>query len=88
MVILARSIEERKLEEGADVGAIAGEGYEEGDVGGAVLRILAVGVEIHGPVVATDGEDVGGDVLSDADALSQRVTVDGELVGAIDRPRD
>lgn len=88
MVILAGAIEEGELEEGADVGTLAGEGYEKGDVGRSVLGVLAVGVEVDRPVMAADGEHVGGDVLSDPDALRQREAVDGELVGAVDRSRD
>lgn len=87
VLALAALVEERELEEGADVGAVAGEGDEDGDVGGVVLRVLAVGVEVDGPVVATDGEGVAGDVLAHPRALRQGVTLDQEPVRSVHRLR-
>lgn len=66
-------VEEGELKEGTDVGAVAGEGDEDGDIGGVVLGVLAVGVEVDGPVVAADGEGVAGDVLAHAHPLGKRV---------------
>lgn len=81
-------VHQRELEERPDVGAVAGQGDEDGDVRRAVLRVLPVGVEVDGPVVAPDGEDVAGDELAGPHPLGQRVAADGERVGAVHRPAD
>lgn len=73
-------VEEGELEEGADVGALGGEGDEDGDVAGVVLGVLAVGVEVDGPVVAADGEGVAGEVAAGTDALGEGEALDGVLV--------
>lgn len=80
----AALINKGELEERPYVGALAGERNEDGDIGGVVLGVLAVGVEIDGPLVAADGEVVAGDVLADADALGEGVALYGEVVGAVD----
>jgi len=66
---LAALVDERELEERAHIRALAGEGYEEGDVGGAVLRALPVGVEVDRPVESPHGEGLGGDILPHPDTL-------------------
>jgi hypothetical protein len=78
----ARLVQEGKLEEGAHVGAAGDEGDEDGDVGSVVLGVLAVGVEVDSPVVASDGEDVAGEVVAGAHALGEGETLDGVVVGA------
>lgn len=83
MLGLAALIEKSELKEGPDIGALAGQGDEDGDVGGGILGVFAVGVEVDGPIVASDGESVGGNVLSGAHALGERVAADGEVVCAI-----
>jgi hypothetical protein len=85
VLALAALVEERELEERADVGALGGESNEDGDVGGVVLGVLPVGVEIDRPLVPADGEGLAGDVLADAHSLGQRVALDDETVGAIHR---
>lgn len=84
-------VEEGKLEEGADVGTLGGEGDKHGDVAGVVLVVLPVRVEVDGPVVAADGEGVTGEVPAGADALGEGETLDRVLVrsphGLCDRPR-
>lgn len=80
----AALINKGELEERPYVGALAGEGNEDGDIGGVVFGVLAVGVEIDGPLVAADGEVVAGDVLADADALGEGVALYGEVVGPVD----
>lgn len=74
-------VEEGELEEGSDVDAVGSEGNENGDVVGVVLGVLAVGVEVDGPVVSSDGEDVAGEVAAGAHALGEGVAPYGELVG-------
>ena len=43
-------VEQRELKQGADVGALGGERDEDGDVGGVVLWVLAVRVEVYRPL--------------------------------------
>lgn len=70
-LVLASStlIEERQLEQSPNVRSIAGKGDENGDIGGMILGVLAIGVEVDRPLVAADGEIVAGDVFANADAL-------------------
>jgi len=84
----ARLVEEGELEEGADVGAVGGERDEDGDVVGVVLGVLAVRVEVDGPVVSSDGEDVACEVAAGAHALGEGEAPDGELVRAPHRLGD
>jgi len=87
VLALAALVKERELEESADVGAIGGEGDEDGDVDGVVLGVLPVGVEVDRPLVAAHGEGLAGDVLAHAHALRERVALDHEPVGAVHRLR-
>lgn len=84
MLPFATLINKGELEERPNVGALASEGNEDGDIGGVVFGVLAVGVEIDGPLEAADGEVVAGDVLADADALREGVALYGEVVGPVD----
>jgi len=84
VLALAALVEERELEERADVGALGGEGDEDGDVGGVVLGVLPVGVEVDRPLEPADGKGLAGDVLAHAHALGERVALDHEPVGAVD----
>jgi len=84
---LAALVEERELEKRPDVGAFAGQGDEDGDVGGIVLGILAVGVEVDRPVVTSDGEHVARNVLPHSHPLRQRIALDHELVRPAHRLR-
>ncbi|KAL6992950.1 hypothetical protein U1Q18_011065, partial [Sarracenia purpurea var. burkii] len=88
VIPLAALVDERQFEQCADVGALAGQCDEDGDVHGVVLGVLAVGVEVDGPLVATDGESVAGDVLPHSHAFGQRVTSDHELVRAVHQSRE
>ena len=63
VLLLAALVDERELEEGTHVGALAGEGDEDGDVCGVVLGVLAVGVEVDGPLVPAYREGIARDVL-------------------------
>lgn len=83
MAAAAGLVEEGEVEEGSDVDAVGGEGDEDGDVAGVVLDVLAVGVEVDGPVVSSDGEDVAGEVAAGAHALGEGEAPDGELVGPL-----
>ena len=60
---LAALVDERDLEQRAHIGAFAGQGYEERDVGSAVLGALPVGVEVDRPVEPPHVEGLGGDEL-------------------------
>lgn len=80
-------VEEGELEESPDVGAFAGEGDEDGDIGGVVLGILAVWVEVDGPVVASDREALAGDVLPDAHPFRKRVSSYRQAVRSVHRLR-
>jgi hypothetical protein len=73
-------VEEGELEEGADVGAVGGEGDEDGDVVGVVLGVLAVGVEVDGPVVAAHREGVAAHVPPGPYALRHREPLHRVLV--------
>lgn len=88
VLFLPALIDKRELEQRPDISALAGQGNEDGDVGGAVLGVLAVGVEVDGPIVAANGEVVAGDVLADPHALGEGVALDGEPVGPVHRLRD
>lgn len=84
MLSLAALVDEGELEEGSNVGTVASEGDEGRNIGGVVVGILAVGVEVDGPLVPTHGEALADDVLSHAHAFGQRVSPDLEPVGAVD----
>lgn len=88
MASAARLVEEGELEECAHVGAVGSEGDEDGDVGTVVLGVLTVGIEVDGPVIASDGEDVAGEVVAGAHALGEGEALDGVLVGAPHGLRD
>ena len=87
VLLLPALVHQRELEQRAHVRALAGERDEHRHVGGVVLWIFAVGVEVDGPLVASDGEVVARDVLPDAHALGQRVALDHELVRPVHRLR-
>lgn len=78
-------IDEGQLEEGSDVGALGSKSDEDGDVGGVVLGVFAVRVEVDGPLVTSNGEVLAGDVLSDADSFGEGIPFDQELVGPVNR---
>lgn len=80
---LATLVDESELEQRPDIRPLAGQRDEHGDVGGVVLRVLAVRVEVDGPLKPADGEGVAGDVFAYAHSLRQRVPLDDELVGPI-----
>lgn len=69
VLAFAALIDEGKLEQGADVGALAGESDEDGDIGRVVFRILTIWIEVNGPLVTADGEILAGDVFPNADAF-------------------
>jgi hypothetical protein len=87
VLALVALVEERELEERAHVGALGGERDEDGDVGGVVLGVLPVGVEVDRPLVPAHGEGLAGDVLPHAHALGERVALDHEPVRAVHRLR-
>ncbi|KAM1591712.1 hypothetical protein FF1_035619 [Malus domestica] len=60
-------INECQFEESSDVGALGGEGYEDGDVSGVILRIFTIRVKIDGPLKPPDGEILTGGAASFAD---------------------
>lgn len=84
MFALAALIHESQFEESSNIGTLAGECNKNGDISGMILGILSVGVEVNRPLVASDGEILAGNVFADAHAFGQGVTLDDELVGAID----
>jgi len=87
VLAVAALVEQGEFEERANVGAFGSERDEDGDIGGVVFRILAVGIEVNRPLVPSDGESLAGDVFSDADSLGKRVTLDDELVRTVHRLR-
>jgi len=80
-------VEQRELEQSADVGALGGEGDEDGDVGGVVLGVLAVRVEVYRPLVPSHRERLAGDVFPHSDPLRQGVSLYHELVRPVHRLR-
>lgn len=78
-------IQQCELEQSPDIGAVASERDEDGDVDGRILGVLAVGVKVNGPIVAGDAESIAGDILAGTHALGQGVTPDCETVGPIHR---
>jgi len=84
---LAALVEERELEEGPDVGAFARQRDEDGDVGGIVLGILAIGVEVDRPVEPSHREHVARNVLPHSHPFRQGVSLDHELVRPVHRLR-
>ena len=80
-------VNESQLEEGADIGAVAGEGDEDGDVSGVVFGVFTVRVEVNCPLVTSHREVLAGDVLPNTHSLRQRVPFDCEVVGPIHRLR-
>ncbi|GLT61306.1 hypothetical protein SLA2020_340250 [Shorea laevis] len=83
VLAFAALVHERQFEQGSDIGALAGERDEDGHIGGIVLGVLAVGVEVDRPLVPSDREIVTRDVLPHPHALGQGVTLDNELVRAV-----
>jgi hypothetical protein len=88
ILTLAALVDERELEQRAHIGTLAGEGYEERDVGSAVLGALPVGVEVDRPVESPHVEGLGSDELPHPDSLGERVARDFEVVGAVHRLGD
>lgn len=76
-------IKQRKLEKSPNIGAIASQSNENGDISRIILRIFPVGIEIDCPLVTSDGESVAGDVFSDPDSFGQRVAFDCEAVRSV-----
>jgi len=87
VLAVAALVEQGEFEERANVSSFGSEGDEDGDIGGVVFRILAVGIEVNRPLVASDGESFARDVFSDAYSLGKRVTLDHELVRTVHRLR-
>ena len=71
MLAFATLIQQSELKQSPNIGALTGQRDENGDVNRAILYILPVGVEIDGPVVTADGEDVTADVLAGAHAFGE-----------------
>lgn len=84
-------IDKREFKQRPDVGAVASQCDEDGNVGRIILNILPVGIEVNSPLIPSDGEIIAGNVLAGSHSLRQRVPLDHELVRAIDsvshRPR-
>lgn len=78
-------IHQRQLEQSPNVARIARQGDEERDVGGVLLGVLPVGVEVDHPVVSVHGEDVALYVPPRAHAFGERVAFDRELVRSVHR---
>lgn len=76
-------IQQRQLEQRPNIGPIASQRDEDGDVGGVILGVLAVGVEVDSPLVPADGESIAGDVFPDPDSFGERVAFDREAVGSV-----
>ena len=55
------------------------------DVGGVVLWVLAVGVEVYRPLVSSYREHLARDVFFDSDLLRQRVSLYHELMRPVHR---
>ena len=85
VLLLAALVQESELEESAHVGAVAGEGDEDGDVERAVLGILAIRVKVDRPLVAPHREGFAGHVFSGPHTLRQRVSLDRVQMGAVHR---
>lgn len=76
-------VHKRELEKSPNIGALAGKGNEYRDIGRIVFGIFAIGVEVDGPLVTTDGEALAGYVFANAHAFGQGVSLDDEFVGPI-----
>lgn len=85
MLALSTLVEQGELEEGSDIGALAGEGDEDRHVKGVVFCILAIRVEVDRPLVTSHCEGVAGDIFARPHALGERVAADGKIVRAVDR---
>lgn len=85
MLSLAALVEKRELEKSTNVGAVAGEGDEDGDIRGIVFRVLAVGIEVDCPLITADREGLARYVLADAHPLRQRIPLYREPVRAVHR---
>lgn len=88
MIPLPALILQRDLEQSPDVHPLTLEDDEEGDVGGVVLDVLAVWVEVDRPEVAAGLEGVAGDVSPYPDPLREGEALDDKLVGAVDGSGD
>lgn len=87
MLPFAALIDKGQLEQRPDIRTFAGERDEDGDVSRVILWVFAVRVEVYGPLKPTHCEIIARNVLSNPHALSQRKTLDHELVRAVHRLR-
>lgn len=69
VLAFAALVDEGELEEGANISALAGEGDEDGDIGGVIFGVFAVRVKVNGPLVTAHSEILAGDVFTHADAF-------------------
>lgn len=84
VLFISALIQQGQFEQGSNIRALTGQGYEERDIDRIILRALAVGIEVDGPFVTPDDEGFTGDVFPDSHSLGEGVTVNCEVMGAID----
>ena len=65
VIIPATLVQKSELKERPDIDTLARQHDKEWYIGGVILATLAIGVEVDGLGVATDGEGIESDELSD-----------------------
>ena len=84
MLLFPTLIKKSEFKERSNIGSLTGERDKNRDIERIVFSILAIRVEVDGPLIAADGEGVARDVFPYPHAFGEGVTSDGEVVGAID----
>ena len=84
-------INKREFKQRPHIGTVASQCNKYGDIGGIILNILPIRIEVDGPLKPSDGKFIASNVLAWSHSLGQRVALDHELMRAIDsmshRPR-
>ena len=84
MLLFPTLIKKSKFKQRSNIGSLASERDKNRDIQRIVFGILAIRVEVDGPLISTHGEGIACDVLPYPHTFGEGVTSDREVVGAID----
>lgn len=76
-------VNKSQLEQRSDIRPLARQRNENRDVSRIILRIFTVGVKVNRPFIASDGEIIAGDMLTDAHSFGHGVALDHKAVRPI-----
>lgn len=84
-------IDKCEFKQRSHIGTVASQCDEYGDIGWIILNILPIWIEVDGPLIPSNSKIIASNVFAGSHSLRQRVTLDHELMRAIDsvshRPR-